>query len=188
MLDLSDKIFSKLGDVLATLVDGFKDLAKKIVNGFSDLISNMKTWFGDLIDSVVNLFTSLGDWFGQLFSNILNLPSLIIEGFKDLLQFLFVPKDGFLDDKISSVKDTLAKKFDVATYEELLKALKGYVSGTLDFGGYINISVWTNHMDTLKNFIRGFFYPLIVIGDIKWIIWLLRGTSPLGDMGDVSSR
>lgn len=162
------------------------DIIDDLGEWFGSFLSSLGGWFSDLFTSIGNMLSSLGDWFGNLFTSIGNLPGLIVDGFSSLLQFLFLPKDGFLDAKISDVQDTLAKKFDMATYSELLKALDGYVSGNLDFGGYIDISAWTKYLPTLKNFIRGFFYPLILIGNLKWIIWLLRGTSPGGSSSSES--
>lgn len=61
----------------------------------------------------------------------------------------------------------------------MIQALSGYVSGTINFDGYINISMWLENgrLGTIQNFIRGFFYPLILIGFVRYLTWLIRGSS-----------
>ena len=94
------------------------------------------------------------------------------------MNFLFVPSDGFLNDKISSLKDTIAERLHMETYDQMMNALKGYVSGQLDFKGYVDLSPWLDgHLDTLKDFLRAFFYPIILIGDYRFLIWIVRGSS-----------
>lgn len=105
------------------------------------------------------------------------IPSAILDGLGDLLKSLFVPADGFLDEKFKTIKQQLASRFDLGTYDELMKALQSYVAGNLDFGGYIDITMWEKKLPTIKNFIRAFFYPLILLGDFNFVIWLFRGTT-----------
>ena len=105
------------------------------------------------------------------------IPSAILDGLGDLLKSLFVPADGFLDEKFKTIKQQLASRFDLGTYDELMKALQGYVAGNLDFGGYIDITMWEKKLPTIKNFIRAFFYPLILLDDFNFVIWLFRGTT-----------
>lgn len=150
------------------MLTAVKGIATSIIDGFKD-------WFTEIIGKI-----------GDIFDTIVGLPKKIVDLLSDLFQFLFIPKDGFLDTKITTTKEKLAQKFNMETYEQLMNALKSYVSGKLNFNGYIDISMWTEHLPTVKDFIRGFFYPLIIIADVKWIIWLLRGTSPIGDNGSSS--
>lgn len=115
-----------------------------------------------------------------LILNAINgLVDLIVDGFEALLNLLFVPKDGFFNSKVTATKDALAKKFHMETYEQLFNALTSYVSGNLSFGGYVDFKLWTKHLPTLKNYIRGFFYPLIILADVRFILWLIRGTAPI---------
>lgn len=77
------------------------------------------------------------------------------------------------------MKNKLSNRFGFSVYTELFKALGTYVSGTINFGGYIDISMWLKdgRMGTIHNYIRGFFYPLIIIGFIRFLTWLIRGSS-----------
>ena len=79
----------------------------------------------------------------------MSLPQTISDLFKKLLNFLFVPEDGFLNNKISDLKASLAKKFHMNSYSQLVDALQSYKSGNISFKGYIDMSVWTDHMLSL---------------------------------------
>lgn len=159
------------------------------------VLENVFKLLGDIALAISDLFTDLfsrlGGWFSEVVWELVNVPVVVVDGIisgiRDLFQFLFVPKESFLDSKITGVQQALAEKFDMQTYEQLLNALKSYVEGTIDLGGYIDITMWTKHLKTVKNFIRGFFYPLILISDVNHTIWLLRGTAPFGGGGNVNS-
>ena len=127
--------------------------------------------------------TSLGSWFTTLFNNVLSLPQTIVDLFKKLLNALFVPESGFLDNKISELKTSLAKRFHMDSYSQLVDALKSYKAGKVSFNGYIDTSIWTDHMGTVKNLIRAFFYPLLMFGCYKFLVWLLRGSPNPGTEG-----
>lgn len=153
--------------------NAFKSLLHLIYEGITNLPTLIWGFFSSAFTLVTSGISAIVEFLGGLID-------AIIEAFKALFKLLFVPADDFLNDKISSIKEILAKKFNVDTYVELVKALKGYTSGKLDFNGYIDISIWDKKLPTIQSFVRGFFYPLIVLGDIKFLLWLIRGTSPLG--------
>ena len=113
----------------------------------------------------------------------MSLPQTISDLFKKLLNALFVPEDGFLNNKISELKASLAKKFHMDSYNQLVDALQSYKSGNISFKGYIDMSVWTDHMGQVKNLIRAFFYPLLMFGCYKFLVWLLGGSPNPGTEG-----
>lgn len=132
--------------------------------------------------AIVDGIKGLLDGILSAVSSILDLFSGLVDAIGDLFKSLFVPSDHFMDDRFKTIKDKLASRFDIGTYEELMKALQGYVAGHLDFGGYIDISMWEKKLPTIKNFIRAFFYPIILLSDFNFLIWLFRGTSFGSDM------
>lgn len=107
------------------------------------------------------------------------MVSDILSGIKKLLKELFVPADGFLNDGIQSLKDSFGKKLGADDYADLLDCLRQKATDSLTFGGYVNIDVWIKHLPTIKGFLRVFFYPLIILGDVRFIIWLVRGSSSM---------
>lgn len=144
------------------------------------ILSNLS----DLLEKVSGIPSAIIDGLGGILNGILSVVNVIgtvlsgiVDAIGNLLKSLFVPSDGFMDDKFNSVKKQLAARFDIGTYEELMKALQGYVAGKLDFGGYIDITMWDKKLPTIKNFIRAFFYPIILLGDFNFVIWLFRGTT-----------
>lgn len=98
-----------------------------------------------------------------------------------MLKSLFVPKDNYFSDKFTYLKDKFALKVGFGTYLEMFNSLKSVAVGKLDFGGYIDISMWDKYMPTLHNFIRGFFFIMMAIFNVKMIIWMIRGSSFIKD-------
>lgn len=127
--------------------------------------------------AIINGLHSVLDGILSAVKSIVSFLSGLLDSLSDLLRKMFVPADNYLDSQFQDTKQKLASRFDMDTYDELIKALKGYVANNLDFGGYIDISMWEKKLPTIKNFIRAFFYPLIILGDFNFLIWLFRGTS-----------
>lgn len=104
-----------------------------------------------------------------------------------MLLSLFVPDSGYFTDKFTEIKNKISNRFGFGVYTEMIQALASYVSGTINFGGFIDISMWIEkgRLGTIQNFIRGFFYPLILIGFVRYLTWLIRGSSsvPSGSVG-----
>lgn len=202
----SGGLLSGIVDTVKQIAEGVKSLGSTIVDGlagfFDKVVSAVKTvgsavgdfskavggWFKDLCSDIGGWFKELGtnlkDWFKGVKDSILGLPQTIIDGLSSLFQFLFVPADGFLNDKVTSLKTTLAGRFHMETYDQMMNALKGYVSGRLNFKGYVDLSPWLgDHLDTVKDFLRAFFYPLILLGDFKFLLWVIRGSTIAGTSG-----
>lgn len=102
------------------------------------------------------------------------MPKKIIELLINALKTLFIPSENYFTNKFDNIKSQVASKFGFDTYIELFNALKSHVSGSIDFGGYIDISMWTNYLPTLQNFIRGFYYVMAIIFNIKMVMNLVR--------------
>lgn len=175
---------STIVDGLAGFFDKVVSAVKAVGSAVGDFSKAVGGWFKDLGSDLAGWFKDLGGWFKGVKDSILGLPQTIIDGISSLFQFLFVPADGFLNDKVSSLKTTLAGRFHMETYDQMMNALKGYVSGKLNFKGYVDLSPWLgDHLDTVKDFLRAFFYPLILLGDFKFLLWVIRGSTIAGTSG-----
>lgn len=188
VVDAVNAVKSAVGKIAKDVIDGLSGFLEKIIKNIKDFSDSVGEWFATLKDAFGLWFKDLGDslhdWFTDVVDTVTGLPATIVQGFNDLLNLLFVPEDGFLDNKVSNLKTTLAGRFHMESYNQLMDALKGYVSGKVNFGGYVDLSPWLgDHLDTLKGFLRAFFYPLILIGDFKFLLWLIRGSSIGGTEG-----
>lgn len=187
-MDAVNAVKSAVGKIANDVIDGLSGFLEKIIKKIKDFSDSVGEWFATLKDAFAMWFKDLGDslhgWFTDVVDTVTGLPATIVQGFNDLLNLLFVPKDGFLNDKVSSLKTTLAGRFHMETYDQMMDALKGYVSGKLDFKGYVDLSPWLgDHLDTVKDFLRAFFYPLILLGDFKFLLWVIRGSTIAGTSG-----
>lgn len=117
--------------------------------------------------------------FSNIGSSLSALPGNIVDGINDMLVSLFIPDSGYFSDKFTEIKNKISNKFGFGVYTEMIQALSSYVSGSINFHGYIDISMWLENgrLGTIQNFIRGFFYPLILIGFVRYLTWLIRGSS-----------
>lgn len=139
----------------------------QIANGFKD-------WFSSIIDFLGSILTAIG-----------NIASDILSGIKKLLKELFVPADGFLNDSVKDLKDSFSKKLGADDYSDLLSCLDQKATDGFSFSSDFDkgIKVWSKYLPTVKNGLRVFFYPLIIIGDVRFIIWLVRGSSSVNADG-----
>lgn len=184
MASLADSIVNGLKSFFDNVVTAVSNVVVAVGTVAKDVVSGVADWFKKIIKSLGDLLTSLGDWFTDVGAKVASIPKSIVDGFMDLLKALFLPADGFLNDKINSLKATLAGRFHMETYHQMMNALQGYVSGKLNFKGYIDLSPWLgDHFDTLKDFLRAFFYPLILLGDFKFLLWVIRGSTISGTAG-----
>ena len=188
VVDAVNAVKSAVGKIANDVIDGLSGFLEKIIKNIKDFSDSVGEWFATLKDAFGMWFKDLGDslhgWFTDVVDTVTGLPATIVQGFNDLLNLLFVPEDGFLNDKVSSLKTTLAGRFHMETYDQMMNALKGYVSGKLNFKGYVDLSPWLgDHLDTVKDFLRAFFYPLILLGDFKFLLWVIRGSTIAGTSG-----
>lgn len=121
-----------------------------------------------------------------MFNAIISIPQKIIELLVEALKSLFIPKDGFFTSNFNDFKDKISIKLGFATYVEMFKSLSAHVSGSVDFGGFIDLSIWDKYLPTLQNYIRGFIYALGLIFNIKMIVWMVRGSTPIEGGGKSS--
>lgn len=104
-----------------------------------------------------------------------------------MLKSLFIPRSDYFSSKFTSMKDSFSSKLGFDTYLGLFSALKSVVVGKLDFGGYIDISMWDKYLPTLQNFIRGFMYVMLGIFNIKMAIYMARGSNFITSSSNVTS-
>lgn len=100
-----------------------------------------------------------------------------------MLQDIFIPGDGFLDAHIDKLQGKMSAKFGLDGIENKTESLKDGKEEKTKFGKYINLDIFENHRDTIKGFLRLIFYPLFIFGDIRFIMWLIRGSSFGGGSG-----
>lgn len=114
------------------------------------------------------------EWLKEWTSNFFN-------NFNDMLLGLFVPDPDFFKDYFMHLKDMVSKKFGFDNYIEFFESLKGLSSHSPEFGGFINTSIWTPYIDKIHYYIKGFIYALLVIFNVRMIIWTIRGSTPIKD-------
>lgn len=123
------------------------------------------TWWDWLKDWILSFFDTLGN----------------------LLKSLFIPSAEFFPSNFNRLKDSFSVKFGFDNYVELLEGLKNVGSGQMDFGGFIDTSMWLPYLDKIHYYIKGFFYAIIIIFNIRMLMWTVRGSSPIA-IGESSGK
>lgn len=182
--------FAKLGIDLGTIKDAviktivdFKELVISKILSIIDAIIDLRD---KLISRFVSLITAVGDIFQKvkdIITHMLELPKKFYEMLQELFRFLFVPRDGFLDEKIAA----LIEKFPfVEQIIEIGDSLKAFVSGmagntppvvTLNLGSATNKYGYGG--GTVKVLDMSWYAPYkrstdLIISSIMWICFAWR--------------
>lgn len=117
------------------------------------------SWWSWLKDWIMSFFDALGN----------------------LLKSLFIPDTGFFSNNFNKLKDLFSTKFGFDNYTSFFEQLKNQVASKPDYQGFINTDIWLPYIDKIHYYIKGFIYALMVIFNIKMLIWLVRGSTPIVD-------
>lgn len=114
----------------------------------------------------------------------------IIQG---ALKAVFVPHDGFLDEKLALLKATAGTKFGLSSlgeFDSWLEEMDAFKPETkIYFMGhyvdFLSLGIWEGDRShtflKLKDFMRVFFYPLLLFGNWKYMVWMIvRGSGKSG--------
>lgn len=150
------------------------------------------------LKSLIELIWSL---IQQILDFLLNLPKTLLEGFKSLLEFLFVPSEDILTSNFTTLKDSFNSKFPNSNLEFLEElTTNNYSSNVIDVIPYANnnltigsvvipintsfitdrfYSLWNNYKDVFQSWISGFSYLLLGIYNYSQILYAIRRSSPV---------
>lgn len=106
------------------------------------------------------------------------------------MKWLFVPSDGYFDDKVNEIKAKISEKIPYQDYIDMFETVKQVESGediSIDLNGYnifgmtfninkfINFSWITKYKNTWYAWCRGIIFILLIIYNINQIMKLFRG-------------
>ena len=87
----------------------FSDLGSKLGNWFSNLISSISNLRDNIVNKLSEVIADITNTLADVISAIVGLPSTIVSGFQDLLEFLFVPSDNLFTE----LQEVIEQKFEV---------------------------------------------------------------------------
>lgn len=97
-----------MSGILEGLVVPFENLAQGLV----DLRDTLVSWLKSLVNKVVSVASNIIDlrdtlveWLGSLVDRVLALPTAVWNLFLEGLQFLFIPSDGYFEEKITDTRE-----------------------------------------------------------------------------------
>lgn len=123
----------------------------------------------------------------DIWESIQSLPDIIIGGINELLVMLFVPEEGYFENKFNDIRTTFISKIgvDVDDLEVLQDAdgvnldNLGAFSGTI-YGQnvkFVDLSFLDEIKPMIHNLARGFIYPLLLLYNMNQIYFLIRGVN-----------
>lgn len=168
-----EETFSPLWDFITNILDW--------LNPFSENFILKKLW--DFLITIVDYLNPFSENF---------IGKYIVEAIGNILQFLFIPEDGFFENEVNNIKENLSSKIPYQDYINLFEDLKTVTSGeslSIDIEGYkigdltisqsdfIDFGGITKYKDTWFGWCRGITYIFMVIYNINQVLKLLRGFS-----------
>lgn len=200
----------------------FKELGTNIGNWFSNLVTetynntvSIGNWFGELGTNIGNWFSNLGSsiggFFTDLWNNIKTLPNSIWEAFRTGLLWLFVPEEGYFDNKVEEIKVAINEKIPYQQYLNSLKDIESITDLTGDtdeitvgidlnnysvldkftvsMSNFIDFSIFSQYKNTWYSWVRVVVYIGLVIYNINQTIKMFNGfTAVDGSIRDVQNN
>ena len=93
--------------------------------GFGNVVNSIASSVSDIISGIGSFFSTVFEWFGKVIDSIINLGKSIIDGIISALKSLFIPREGFLDGGINSIK----------CHFEFIDSFKNFAKMITSFGG-----------------------------------------------------
>lgn len=168
--------------VIASILDFRDGMVEKILAVKDALITLREK----LVEKLLSIITFVGDILGKvkdIVKHILELPAKFSEMLEKLFNYLFVPRDGFLDEKIESL---IAQFPFVEQVLEIAESIKAFVRGIV--GGRppvvtINLGSATNKYSygggTIKVLDMSWYAPYkpsadLIISSLMWLCFAWR--------------
>lgn len=133
---------------------------------------------------------------GQILKAIGNLgvsiAGTILEGIGGVLKYLFIPDSAFWENNMRELEEKFFKNKiseSIDSVEELSNVSAGnFGSVEISLMGVDNLKIIdsrpTNEvLDSIHSWVRGVFYPLLILFNINQLYRLVRGTSLIGIVG-----
>lgn len=144
-----------------------------------------------------NFFDNLWDWLGNLWESIKALPETIWNLFKEGLLWLFVPEEGYFENKVEEFKAALNEKIPFEQYIDSLEEIEGIadLTGdtdeitlgidlqnysvldkfTINMNKFIDFSIFSRYKETWYSWVRVVVYIGLVIYNINQTVKMFNG-------------
>lgn len=87
-----------------------------IIDFLTSPLESIKTGINNILSWLEGFFNSLLEWFNALIDAITSIPSLILQGIRGLLEWLFVPSDISISSFIISLEGILSDRYGLLSY------------------------------------------------------------------------
>lgn len=176
-----------LGSKFDILTGGLESLGQKLDAILTAIPQEFDASNPDgFVGGIATVIGSIIEALAGLAGDILALPGTIISGLSDLLKTLFAPGESFFSSNFDEIKTLFDGKLNLPTddLESIGNIVEPDGSGGIgNFTGQINgqdvtfvdVSMWQQYMPIIQKAMRGFFYPLLLLANINYVYFLVRG-------------
>lgn len=129
-------------------------------------------------------FDNIGSALSSVVDVITNLPQLIIDGIGNLLKSIFLPSDGFIEEKLDFLKRKFEVTFGIGAYDisHVFSEEKALTDVKISFYGknltLVKMKYVLNALATFRPVIRGFIALLLVFYNINQFLAMV-GCAPV---------
>lgn len=134
-------------------------------------------------------WNTLWEWLKKIYQAIIAIPGAILGALYKLILFLAIPSDGFFTNKFNELKMFIEDETQVKDLIDDFKGLGGGSGGSfkdvtvslMGVGGLevIDADSINSVLDKIHSWVRGVFFPFLLLYNINQIYKLIRGTSLL---------
>lgn len=167
-------MFDVVGKAISSIIEVITNLPKIIIDGIVGFFTDPLGVIVDGINAVVGFFGSL------------------IDALIDMFKSIFIPSDGYFDNKVKGLQTNLNSKIDIDSYKKAMDGLTGANKVSIKsqrfsfLGTSINIDVFgfiDEYKDIFQWIIRAIAFWALLQYNINNVYKLIRGGS-LDDGGD----
>lgn len=132
-------------------------------------------------------------WLKKVVDSVTSLPSKIITGVTSLLHDFFIPKEGFIEEKINYLKDKFTVSFGITPFDMsgVFSSEKAFSDITVNLYGsssvIVNMDYVKSALTVFRKIIRGFICLLLFFYNTNQFLSLI-GQSPLAIGSFISLR
>lgn len=187
-----DNVVKSVSNVGTIVSDWFKSMTSSLSAWFD----NVKSWISTVNTSIWDSVKKVGEWFVELGGKIVEFKDSVLawfggffEALKETFLSIFVPSEDYFENKNNELSEALNSHFEYSELINPFTTFKNMTNSTPEnitcelYGQTFTIIDWkyiVNVRPTIYFWVRGFFYPFLLLFNFNQLYKLIRGTSLVG--------
>lgn len=166
-------------NTFVSVIDGIKFALNSIGSKIGDIFSTV----GSIYSKITSIDIKFWDGILNIANDIKSLPTLIVTAFTNMLKFLIIPSENYLQDNFDGLLTKLSTKLSLQSYTDFFNAISSETGGripnfTINILGtsatIINFDYFYQFKNDTDRWVRGFLFALMVLFNSNMIYKLIR--------------